>query len=196
MHYYEGDTPGAVSVVPASVQNLTGLSTATAVLTRPDGVQQTLAGTKFDGTTIVVTLPTLDVLGVYVLSIALTGNGRSVSLESARIPVEAPDGGGWYTLDAARREWPGAPEDDARLFDLLASARLQVTEYAPDLDGAAVPVNYRAAELLQARNIWNASQTDPNGGQMNADGYSVPVYPLDWTVKQMLRPKRAVPVVA
>ena len=196
MHYYEGDAPGAVSVVPASVEDLTGLDTATASLTSPAGTSEALTAT-FDGTLVTVTLPTLASVGTYTLRVALSGVSRAINLEPARIPVESLTGDGWHTIDSARREWPGATSDDARLLELLDVSRIQVLEYAPELeDGATVPVNYKAAQLMQARNVWNAYQTDPNSNVYGPDGFSVPVYPLDWSVKQMLRPKRAVPVVA
>lgn len=196
MHYYIGDIPGSVPVTPASVQDLSGLNAASVTLTYPDGTEEALSA-SFNGSTVTLSLPEWTTEGVHTLNVVLSGSERKVALESARIIVESTDGGGWHTLDAARRAWNGAPEDDTRLYDLLQTSRIQVLEFAPALAlGAPVPVNYKAAELAQARNIWNASITDPNSGQMNGDGYQVPVYPLDWNVKQMIRPRRAVPVVA
>ncbi|WP_404311304.1 hypothetical protein LG314_07940 [Agrococcus terreus] len=196
MHFYLGDTPGVVTLVPASVSDLSGLASAVVGLAAPDGTSQALAGATLTDNGVTVALPAMDQAGVWLLGVTLTGSGRSVTLEPVRIPIEFADGLGWYTLDAARRDWPGAPEDDARLHDLLAVARTQVLEYAPELELAPVPAHYRAAQLLQARNVWNATQTDPNSSQMNGDGFAVPVYPLDWSVRQMLRPQRVVPVVA
>lgn len=117
-----------------------------------------------------------------------------------RVPVEET-ASAWYLIDQARADWPGAPEDDARLHDLLEVARGQVLAYAPALVDAEglplpVPLRYQQAQLMQARNIWNAYQTDPNANTYGPEGFSVTVYPMDWSVKQMLRPKRAVPRVA
>ena len=110
----------------------------------------------------------------------------------------------WHTPASAREHWadaPGYPEDEADvLVELLEVAREQVEAYAPALplpaEGEAleIPATYRYAQLMQARNIWNASTVSP-GGDLGEGDFTITVHPLDWTVKQMLRPKRAVPVV-
>ena len=100
-----------------------------------------------------------------------------------------PDG--WHTLESARGQWLDAPADDPTLHDLLESARIQCVAFAPAVEGV-VPVNYRQAQLLQVRNLWQATQKNV-GGDIDAGGFSVPVYPLDWVVKGILRPKRGVP---
>ncbi|MET4053589.1 hypothetical protein ABID81_002967 [Frigoribacterium sp. PvP054] len=101
---------------------------------------------------------------------------------------------GWHTVDTARIQWVDAMHlDDEQLEELLAAARIQCEAYAPAVVGE-VPVNYRQAQLLQARNLWQAIKTD-QGGDIGPDGYAVPVYAMDRVVKGLLRPKRGVPYV-
>jgi hypothetical protein len=57
--------------------------------------------------------------------------------------------------------------------------------------GAQVPVTYVQAQLLQARAIFQsviANQQDSVG----VEGFQVRVFPLDFTIRAMLRPKRAI----
>lgn len=110
----------------------------------------------------------------------------------------------WHTPESARDQWadaPGDPDDEGDLLiELLDVARVQVEAYAPILtppaEGEAVdvPTHYRYAQLMQARNIWNASIVSP-GGELGETDFAITPHPLDWTVKQMLRPHRAKPVV-
>lgn len=114
----------------------------------------------------------------------------------------------WHDLDSIRDEWPDAEfiEDDT-LDELLEVAKLQVTTFAPALADTAtvidgyvvadpdpVPVNYRMAQRVQARNIWNAARVNPEGTTGEGDFVLRP-FPLDWHVKQLLRPKRGIPVI-
>jgi hypothetical protein len=109
----------------------------------------------------------------------------------------------WHTTTSARDEWIDAPLDDAQLTDLLEVAKQAVLAYAPALpedsyeivDGMVVavgedtvPVNYRAAQLMQARNVWNSSKASPTG-DFDGGSYSLTTFPLDWQVKQLLRPR-------
>lgn len=103
-----------------------------------------------------------------------------------------PDG--WHTLESAREQWTDAPYVDSTLSDLLETARIQCEAFAPAVTGPVAPVNYRQAQLLQVRNLWQAT-TKNVGGDIDAGGFSMPVYPLDWIVKGLLRPKRGVPIV-
>lgn len=107
--------------------------------------------------------------------------------------VEEHDG--WQSLASARDGWVRCPvEDDAQLFELLLVAKHQCTEYAPELaDGQPVPLHYRKAQLVQARNVWNAAIADASGEPSGE--FDFRPRPLDWHVQQLLRPKRGVPVV-
>lgn len=101
--------------------------------------------------------------------------------------------------------WPTVAEvDPAALPSLLASARVQCEAFAPSLtttleDGSTVtaepPVNYLQAQALQARALYRAGVAG-SGDTIGPDGLTVTVYPMDWTVKNLLRPRRAVPAIA
>jgi hypothetical protein len=101
---------------------------------------------------------------------------------------------GWHTLDTARDDWRDAPGFDAWLYELLWTARNDVLAYAPALAASQrPPLNYRRAQIMQARNLWNAGKVDPASGGMGEDTFVLRPFPLDWTIKQTLRPKRAIP---
>jgi hypothetical protein len=196
MHYYLGDRPTPIRVEPASVDDPSFIAAATAEIVTEQGVALERTATWADGR-VTVDLDTLPVVGAHTLRIVVAGGGRQQALSPVALIVEHEDGDGWFTLDAARTAWADAPEDDGRLHTLLVVARTQCLAYAPALAvGAAVPRHYREAQLLQARGVWNAVRTDPNSQQMGADGFAAPVFPLDWTVKQLLRPQDPRPVVA
>lgn len=109
----------------------------------------------------------------------------------------------WHTLESAREQWVDAPFDDDQLQDLLDVAQEAVLAYAPALiigalvivddilvpaDENYVPVSYRVAQLMQARNVWNSSKASPSGDFDNGS-YGLTSFPLDWQVKQLLRPR-------
>lgn len=108
----------------------------------------------------------------------------------------------WHTLETARDQWVDAPFDDDELQELLDVAQNAVLAYAPALPdsevtvvdgyvvpaGTIIPVSYRAAQIMQARNIWNSSKASPSG-DFDGGGYGLTSFPLDWQVKQLLRPR-------
>ncbi len=111
----------------------------------------------------------------------------------------------WHTPESARAGWLGAPPDEV-LIELLEVARLEVVAYAPPLDptdtetvspaeGApyvvqTVPEGYRWAQRQHARNVWNASTVNASGGfGAQGEGFGLTVFPLDWSIKQRLRPR-------
>lgn len=132
--------------------------------------------------------------GLYQLRCTLEGaDGRQERLDAIQIVVHADDG--WHTLPSARSEWQDAPARDERLWPLLELAKQQVLAFAPALeDGQLPPLNYRHAQLLQARNLFNAGRVDPSTGDAGGEGFSLTPFPLDWNVKQLLRPKNPRPV--
>jgi len=105
----------------------------------------------------------------------------------------------WHTATTIAADWPDAEDVPAALLnDLLNVARAAVEEFAPVLPAEMVedglcPASYRLAHFMQTRNLWNAVEVTP-GGDFGDDTYSMRPVPLDWIVKQLLRPKRAVPV--
>lgn len=136
----------------------------------------------------------LHVAGVYTLATQLERAGKLQTIDPLRFAVQADDG--WVTLSWARGEWRDAPTDDAQLFDLLELAKDQCLAFAPVLaEGALVPVGYRKGQMMQARNIWNASKVDPSNGSFGSDTFVLRPFPLDWMVKQQLRPARGIPQV-
>lgn len=101
---------------------------------------------------------------------------------------------GWLdagNITEVRGYWPGVDEVDLdELALLLASAQVQCAAFAPDLgDDVTVPANYRHAQVLQARALYRAGMAGSND-QIGLDGQSVTVFPMDWTVKLLLRPKK------
>lgn len=202
--YYVGDIPAeAIVVEPArngEAIDLSQFDTATADLRSPAGAQVLTAGfsAAIIETQVLIEWPSDTVLtevGIYTLTLTLesTVEGWKERVAMLRLVVEEEDG--WHTLESARDEWIQAPSHDLQLHALLANARRQVIEYAPVLtEGAAVPLNYRSAQLAQARNIWNAGAVSPSG-ELGEDSFVIRPHPLDWMIKQLLRPRTAIPVI-
>jgi len=109
--------------------------------------------------------------------------------------------------------WPQCDLEIHELAMLLTSARIQCEEYAPDvayvagvrgatvvldeadvMTTAVVPESWRQAQALQARALWRSGAAG-SGDQIGGDGLAVTVFPLDWTVKRLLRPQRGLPVL-
>lgn len=89
--------------------------------------------------------------------------------------------------------WSGSEDYSEDLEFVLGVARKQCTDFAPALaEDAPVPDNYVAAQILQARALARAGVTD-SGDQAGGYGETVVVYPLDWTVKALLRPRKGRP---
>lgn len=109
----------------------------------------------------------------------------------------------WHTLETARDQWIDAPDEDETLEELLEVARGQVVAYAPERktdpivapDSIIVPVAYRLAQIRQTQNIWNAGSVDPAGGMGDGTDFVIRPHPLDWHVKQIIRPRGATPSV-
>lgn len=123
----------------------------------------------------------------------------------------------WADAETARRLWRDAPADDATLALYLASAQSAVIAYAPSLTEAIItalypseglvpaedlfpydvniPAAWQLAQVLQARNTFNSSKASP-GADFDGSGYGLTTYPLDWQVRQLIRPQRAVGAIA
>lgn len=109
---------------------------------------------------------------------------------------------GWLTYtegeDVAelRAYWSNVDEvDPADIAVHLAAAREQCEAFAPQLgDGGEVPEAWRLAQGMQARALYRSGVVG-SGDSYGAEGFTVTVFPMDWTVKNLLRPKRGVPVV-
>ena len=187
--YRIGDKPGAPLVLALDVD----LTPYTAAAVTVGGVA---FATTIDGADLRAAWPTTSVFtvaGLVPVSIVLTSTTLRLALDSEALVVEDPQG--WHTLASARSEWADAPYDDVQLFELLEIAAGQALAYAPALIiGARIPTAYATGQLMQARNIWNASKVNPSG-DMGDGSFVITPKPLDWMIKQILRPKRAVPVM-
>lgn len=116
--------------------------------------------------------------------------GVNVQAEPYRFVVQAIDG--WLTLEQARQLWADAPLDDVFLALLLDTAKEQCVAYAPALLlGAPVPARYSQAQLTQARALYQSTIANQNDN-VGVEGFTVRVFPLDFTIRAMLRPKKAI----
>lgn len=109
----------------------------------------------------------------------------------------------WLTDKELFDLWPDAPDDGedepgpAPALTMYNDAALAACEaFAPvgPEEDTPVPANFRLAQMMQARNLWNASKVDPDRSYGEGE-FVVTVHPLDWQVKALLRPRRRVPVV-
>lgn len=110
----------------------------------------------------------------------------------------------WYTIEEAREDWIDAPEESAEgdvlLQSYLDAAQEAILAYAParysDTESPADPTEgMRRAHLLQAQNVWNAASANP-AGTLDNGAYGLTTHPLDWQVRQLIRPKQGKPVIA
>lgn len=96
---------------------------------------------------------------------------------------------GWLKAgDAELKDfWPDSayllPEALDRYLD---AARAQCAAFAPDVE--EIPGHYRLAQALQARSLARAGTVGDGGSQGQFETAPV-VFPMDWTVKNLLRPE-------
>ena len=108
---------------------------------------------------------------------------------------------GWVdtTDPVLEQDWADAPVDEAVLTSYLQAAHEQCVEFLPhtrDVDDVLVPAipdpvpaRLVKAQIMQARAIYR-SVIAGDGNGIGADGLQITVFPMDWTVKALLRPKR------
>ena len=100
--------------------------------------------------------------------------------------------GQWYTPENIGEVWRDAPEDE-EILELLVEAALEnVLDYLPESargEGVTIRASWRMGQLMHTKNVWNASRVDPDGGTGEGD-FVIRPFPLDWQVKQQLRPKK------
>jgi hypothetical protein len=198
MYFTQGDTPAApLRVAPAldgDVVDLELYSSASAQLVQPDGVVVTASAEirldDEDGPVVEVRLPTLEQAGLVTVAVQLEADGKRDTFDVEPLAVQALDG--WHTIGSARSEWDGAKHlTDWRLFVLLETSKRECIAYLPAMLPPARPqLAHREAQLLHARNRNAASRIDPASGDAGVDGYAAGPFPLDWAVKQLLRPAR------
>lgn len=197
--FYLDDVPEEpFTIEPPEDIDLDKFESVVAYFTRPDATDIAAASATLTDDSVLVDFEEGTIFtepGLWSLVVTLLSNTAHRRLPAIRFVVQVDDG--WHTLDSAREQWADSVHiEDDQLWELLEVAKHQCLEYAPALAvGAAVPVSYRKAQLMQARNVWNAARVDPSSGAIGDDSFALTPFPLDWTIKQVLRPKRAVPVV-
>lgn len=198
MHYQSGDFPAE----PLEVDGFdldpayTGVS---AKLYQEDG--QMVADLGYhefseDGIALVPFTQSLDNEGVYQVRLNATAPTQPLPRVKALTPlyfvVESSTGNGWHSLNTARHEWQGAPEDDVQLYRLLQVAKSDCQQYASFYtDDTTPPPRALAAQLMQARNTANAIAASP-GGDGGPDTFILPQVAMTWKVMALLRPHRVV----
>ena len=105
----------------------------------------------------------------------------------------------WVTTEQAEALWADAANLEPDVLQLLLdSAHTDCVAFLPD--GAEdtapedVPASWKLAEVYQARGRYIAVLAGGDN-QVGAAGSTVTVFPLDWQVKQLLRPKRGKPSI-
>lgn len=106
---------------------------------------------------------------------------------------------GWVDTDTDLNEWPDAPSDENTLARYLGAAHEQCLDFLPHtrdeagvlqpVTPAPVPERFKLAQILQARGLYNSVATGP-GDQLGDGSLGVTVFPMDWSVKNLLRPRR------
>lgn len=129
--------------------------------------------------------------GVYSLRFTFTAaDGEVVHPEPFHLVVQPLSG--WLSLEQARAQWADAPLDDVFLYQILESAKVQCVEYAPAIAaGAVIPANYLQAQVMQARALYQSVIANQNDN-IGVEGFTVRVFPLDFTIRALLRPKKAI----
>jgi hypothetical protein len=182
--YFVGDKPR----LPLTISVPSGAWTGATVYL--DGVALT---TTFDTSAATAQWPSDPFLtdGLYPVTVVATNGTAHQTFTAESIVAEAPDG--WHTLATARADWTNNLSD-VQLYTLLRIARVAVESFRPLGEDEAVPLRYRQAQLMQARNVLNASKSDPAQG---ADGelFVIRPYPLDLFIRELIQPRTAVPAV-
>lgn len=203
MAYYTGDIPSEdVVIEPArngEAIDLTAFNDVDVELYSPDGELVPSAGFigEIDGETVVIEWPgdsVFDAPGVFDVRVVLlhTVTGVRETIAPLRYVVQAADG--WHTVDSIREEL-NLDGEDVELQKLLDIAKQAVVAYAPPLEeDQRPPTNYVQAQAMQARNVWNSANVDTSG-DIGDGTYALRPHPLDWQIKQILRPKTVMGIV-
>lgn len=102
---------------------------------------------------------------------------------------------GWVELlDVKAGEWRDAAQlDDDVLTQYLAAAYVQCVAFLPDPAlvpyPTPIPETWKLAQVMQARALFRSLKSG-NDNTMGGGDFTVTVWPMDWTVKNLLRPKR------
>ena len=198
--FWVGTSPSVLVFDLDSDVDLSTVTTTAVVLADPVGVAVPGSTAVLDSveSSVAVTLPPdpFTLPGTYLVRLTLTGTGFVEVVDPVRLIVQADDG--WLSLQDARNLWPQAPEDDVVLSMLLNASLDECLVYLAGPEGPAVmptpiPDRYRQAQFQQARSTWLAMSATQDS-QVGDEQFAVTVFPLDWHVKQLLRP-RGLPVI-
>jgi hypothetical protein len=101
---------------------------------------------------------------------------------------------GWVDTSDAINQWPEAEDlTEGVLCSHLQAAYEQCVAFLPPAYlvewPSQIPDRWKQAQMQQARALWRASVTG-SGDQLGGQGLSVTVFPMDWTVKNLLRPSK------
>lgn len=170
-------------------------SSATVTVTDPAGEAVEGFTASLSAPDVLVSWPTTTpfaIGGLYSMQVTLVGTGVRTALAPLVFVAQQIDG--WHTISSARQAFGNDfPDDDLQAFTLLEVAKSAVIAFAPVLaDDAPVPIGYKQAQLMQARNVLNSVKTDPSTGA-DGDSFVIRPYPLDNFIKQLLRPRSGVP---
>lgn len=136
--------------------------------------------------------------GLYTLTVILLDTETGARERIEPVYIVAQDAAGeWHTLDSARLDWADAKAaEDVTLFKALLLARNQVEAFGSTYtEPADRRLAFRQGQIMQAQNLYNSSKVDPSTGGLDGESFVIRPFPLDWMVKQVLRPKRVVPAV-
>lgn len=100
---------------------------------------------------------------------------------------------GWLDPEevTTRHAWAGDLDED-ELVDVLAAAYEQCEAFLNGrvpADPTTAPARLRLAQTLQAQALARAGYAGRDDS-VGIDGMTVTVFPMDWTVKNLLRPRR------
>lgn len=201
--YWVGDNPGSFEIDVTDdigeVADLEAFTAATAELFAPGTITNPVAMAAtlnaLDGSVTVEWPEDTPVAadGLYAVRIRLTGPAGSRYVDPLNVVGMAFDG--WISLSQAAAWWSDAPsENPSYLYMLLYAAKRAILGWAKELpEGTPPPPHYIDGQLLQAQAIYTLGQSNPQES-VGFEQLSVRVYPLDWNIKQLVRPRRAIPV--
>ena len=115
---------------------------------------------------------------------------------------------GWVETTSDLEDWADAPVDEDVLARYMGAAHEQCVDFLPHITAsvtdpvtgevtdtfepvipAPIPGRFVLAQIMQARALYR-SMLAGSGDGIGADGLlSVTVFPMDWTVKNLLRPR-------
>lgn len=197
MRYAVGDKPrSGLVIVPTRDDEPVDLTGATVSV---EVGNVTLAATVDEEGRAIATWPSTSPFtsrGLYPVVLQAEWPEGRESYEMESIVVESLMDG-WHSISTMKNEWSNRL-NDVQAYSVLSAARVAIEEYGWTGAGSGVnlpPLRARQAQLLQARNIYNAAIADPANRDAEGNLFITTPFPLDHNIRQILRPRRAVPVV-